>query len=53
MPVASQRFLRRLHPSLAIPMVTPRKGEDGQLTTERLFLDFWPDALTNLLRERK
>ena len=37
----------------AIPMVTLRKGEEGQLTTERLFLDFWPDALTNLLRERK
>ena len=36
-----------------IPMVTLRKGEEGQLTTERLFLDFWPDALTNLLRERK
>lgn len=36
-----------------IPMVTLRKGEEGQLIIERLFLDFWPDALTNLLRERK
>lgn len=32
-------------------MVTLWKGKEGQQAFERLFLDSWPDALTNLLRE--
>lgn len=32
-------------------MVTLRKRGEAQLTIERLFLDFWPDAMRNLLRK--